>query len=80
MTNYYLKKLINPFAIGMVAEGELVAVPMHLFKRDAEIRVIFNGRFMVIKSDQKPLTTRDFPDKFNRSKFYTLCYYEWKPI
>jgi|WetSurSiteA1Bulk_404760.scaffolds.fasta_scaffold22655_2 hypothetical protein len=79
MVFYKIQKLIDGYRVQVPGGVLVVAVPeQKLGNWDTDVE--FNGQHMIIKAGQKPLTTKSFPDKFNREQFYTLCYFEWIPI
>lgn len=74
---YKPKALVQGYKINL-AEGEYVAVPDRDYK-DSQIKVIYMGKFMLIKDWHKALTYRRFHDQFGRQDSYTLAYFKWSP-
>lgn len=76
MKTYPAKTLLSPRSLGLGIEGQMVGVPEKLLKED--VKVIFQGEYMVIRKGEYPVHTQTFKDKFKEDKFYTLHYFMFK--
>jgi len=78
MKVYKIKKLIEGVKIHPRFTGiTFVAIPDSYLKLK-EFRVEFGNKYMVIDTETyKPLERREFRDKFQRNKTYTLYYFKW---
>lgn len=74
MKIYNAKTTFSGYVLGFPTSGQLVGVP----ENQKYTAVTHKGEMMSLKG-KTCLGTKSFPDKFNRSKFYSLSYYEWKP-
>lgn len=76
---YKIKKLIPGHKLGHPGKNLVAFKDTYLNKGD--IKVVYDGKVMIIKDGQEVLTYRKgFKDKFGRKLDYGLCYFEWKPL
>ena len=71
---YRPKRLVDGSVIGYT--GRFVAIPDKGYK-SSQVKVIFEGKEMLIKNWHKAKSFRRFHDKFG-GKDYTLAYHEFK--
>ena len=82
--NYYaIKKLIKGYKVCPALKSKtLIAVPeKKLYSKYGftPLQIVYNEQKMNITRSSPILHKERFRDKFHRSTFYTLFYFEWQP-
>jgi hypothetical protein len=77
MSSYSPKFLINGYKLGSEFGGKwYVAIPKQAFNK-GDVTVFYDDKRLKIPTEEPPVTTREFKDKFRAGATYVLQYYVW---